>query len=63
MTQHQYMSRQEAAVFLGLALDDVDRLISVGLLSRWRIRDRYIRVLRSEVNELAALDPELLRNA
>jgi hypothetical protein len=63
MTQHQYMSRQEAASALGVTLTDVDRLISVGLLSRFRIRGWYVRVLRAEVGELAALDPGLLRNA
>lgn len=63
MTHNQYMSRQEAALALRVTVTVVDRLISVGLLSRWRIQGRYIRVLRSEVAELAALDPELLRNA
>lgn len=63
MTQHQYMSRQEAAVTLGLSLAEVDRLIANGLLNRFRIRGTYIRVLRSQVDELAGLPAEWLRNA
>lgn len=63
MTQHQYMSRQEAAVALGVALADVDRFISVGLLDRYRVRGRYIRVLRAQVDDLATVDPGFLRNA
>lgn len=59
----KWLSRQEAAFQLGLTLADVDRLISNGLLSRWRIRDRYVRVLRSEVAELAELPTEWLRNS
>lgn len=57
------MSRQEAAVALGVALADVDRFISVGLLDRYRVRGRYIRVLRAQVDDLATVDPGFLRNA
>lgn len=63
MSQHQYMSRQEAARILGVADTDIDRLINIGLLDRYRIRERYVRVRRAQVDELAALDPGLLRDA
>lgn len=59
----QWMSRQEAALALRLTVPEVDHLISVGLLARYRIRRQYVRVLRAEVDELAQLDPWLLRNA
>jgi excisionase family DNA binding protein len=62
-TAPKFVSRQEAASALGVTVDDVDRLISNGLLSRWRVRGRYIRVLRSEVDELAALPTDWLRNS
>lgn len=63
MSQHQYMSRQEAAAALDVTPADVDRFISTGLLARYRIRGRYVRVLRSEVTELAQVDPRFLRHA
>ena len=63
MSQHQYMSRQEAARILGVADIDIDRLINIGLLDRYRIRGWYVRVRRVQVDELAALDPALLRDA
>ena len=44
MTEQKYMSRQEAAEVLGLDVPAVDRLISNGLLDRYRIRGRYVRV-------------------
>lgn len=59
----KFVSRQEAASALGVTVDDVDRFISVGLLDRYRIRGRYVRVLRSQVDELATVDPAFLRNA
>lgn len=59
----KFVSRQEAASALGVTVDDVDRFISVGLLDRYRIRGRYVRVLRSQVDELATVDPVFLRNA
>lgn len=59
----KFVSRQEAASALGVTVDDVDRFISVGLLDRFRIRGRYVRVLRSQVDELATVDPAFLRNA
>lgn len=62
-TAPKFVSRQEAASALGVTVDDVDRLISNGLLSRWRIRGRYVRVLWSEVAELAELPTEWLRNS
>lgn len=63
MDEQKWLSRQEAAHVLGVAVPDVDRFISIGLLARYRIRGRYIRVLRAEVTELAALPAEWLRNA
>lgn len=63
MTHNQYMSRQEAAFRLSVTVAVVDRLIATGALDRYRLRGRYVRVLRTQVEELAELDPELLRNA
>ena len=63
MSQHQYMSRQEAARILGVADIDIDRLINIGLLDRYRIRGWYVRVRRVQVDEWAARDPALLRDA
>jgi excisionase family DNA binding protein len=59
----KWLSRQEAAFLLSLTLDEVDRLIHTGLLDRYRIRGRYVRVLRSQVDELAQVDPSILRRA
>lgn len=56
------MSRQEAAAVLGVSVPVVDRLISSGLLDRYRIQGRYVRVLTGQVAELATLPrPWLLR--
>jgi excisionase family DNA binding protein len=59
----KWLSRQEAALLLGLRLDDVDRLIATGLLDRFRIRGQYIRVRRDQVEELARLPSHWLRHA
>jgi excisionase family DNA binding protein len=59
----KWLSRQEAAALLGLRLADVDHLIHTGLLARYRIRDRYVRVLRAEVDELAQLPRDWLQRA
>lgn len=56
----KFMSRQEAAVVLGIDVPAVDRLISCGLLDRYRIRDRYVRVPTGQVTELATLPREWL---
>lgn len=56
----KFMSRQEAAVVLGIDVPAVDRLISCGLLDRYRIRDRYVRVPTGQVAELATLPREWL---
>lgn len=56
----QYLSRQEAAQVLDVTLDDVDRLIATGLLDRYRIRERYVRVRAGQVAELAHLPREWL---
>ena len=52
MTQNQYLSRQEAAEILNVPLGVIDRLISTGVLPRYRIRERYIRVRRRDIDEL-----------
>lgn len=54
------MSRQEAAVRLDLTLVQLDQLIATGVLDRYRLRGRYIRVLRRQVEELAQLDRAFL---
>ncbi len=51
----QYMSRQEAAAELDVPVEVVDRLIAKGLLDRYRIRERYVRVRAGQVAELASL--------
>ena len=63
MTATEFVSRQEAALILNIPLDAIDHLIATGLLSRYRIRDRYVRVPRAEVDELATLDREFLLHA
>jgi hypothetical protein len=54
------MSRQEAALRLGVPLAVVDRMIACGLLDRYRIRGVYIRVPTGQVAELASLPREYL---
>uniref|UniRef100_A0AAU7GX61 Helix-turn-helix DNA binding domain protein n=1 Tax=Streptomyces phage Geonosis TaxID=3158856 RepID=A0AAU7GX61_9CAUD len=56
----KYLSRQEAALALGVDVPAVDRLISSGLLDRYRIRGRYVRVPAGQVAELASLPREWL---
>ena len=55
-----WLSRQEAARLLGVRLATVDRLISTGVLDRYLIRGRYVRVKGSQVKELAALPRDWL---
>lgn len=55
-----YLSRQEAAAVLGVDVATVDRLISTGVLDRYRLRGLYIRVQASQVAELAGLPREWL---
>lgn len=45
---------------LDVPLAVVDRMISHGLLDRYRIRDRYVRVETGQVAELASLPREWL---
>jgi len=59
----QYIDPGEAALMLGCTVQDVHRYISVGLLDRYRLRERYIRVRRDQVEELVTVDPALLRIA
>lgn len=61
MEQDRFISLQEAAALLGDSLTDVQRYVSTGLLDRYRVRDRYIRVRASQVAELATVPPEVRR--
>lgn len=63
MDRNTFISRQEAAVALAVTVADIDRFIAVGLLARYRLRGLYVRVLRSQVDELASVPAEWLRNA
>ena len=60
MAQHEYISKQEAAILLGVPVAAVDRLIDTGLLDRYRIREKYVRVKAGQVAELAHLPREWL---
>lgn len=55
-----YLSRQEAAAVLDVDVATVDRLISTGVLDRYRLRGLYIRVQARQVAELAGLPREWL---
>jgi excisionase family DNA binding protein len=55
-----YLSRQEAAAVLDVPLAAVDRLIATGLLPRYRIRERYIRVRQRDVETLLDVPREWL---
>lgn len=55
-----YLSRQEAAAVLGVDVATVDRLISTGVLDRYRLRGLYIRVQARQVAELVGLPREWL---
>ena len=57
----EYMTRQEAAAVLGLTVDDIDRMISHGLLARYRIRGRYVRVRVRDVEQLLDVPRDWLR--
>lgn len=58
--QPKFLSRQEAAGILATDLATVDRLIATGVLDRYRIRERWVRVLTEQVLELRELPPEWL---
>lgn len=66
MTEHpkipapKWLSRQEAAIVLGVPLATVDRMIRRGLLDRYRVRGLYVRVRAGQVAELAHLPREWL---
>lgn len=53
--QPKFLSRQEAAEILGTDVATIDRLIAMGVLDRYRIRDRWIRVLTEQIMELRGL--------
>lgn len=56
MGSNRFISRQEAALLLGVTVAVVDRLIATGAADRYLIRGRYVRLLRAQVDELAAMD-------
>ncbi|RPJ38882.1 MAG: hypothetical protein EHM35_03550 [Planctomycetaceae bacterium] len=56
----KFLSRQEAAEVLDTDMATIDRLIATGILDRYRIRDRWIRVLTGQVLELSELPREWL---
>jgi hypothetical protein len=60
MTDDRFLSRQEAAIKLGVAVAVVDRLIATGLLLRYRVAGRWVRVEAGQVAELATLPREYL---
>lgn len=60
MTMPQWLSRQEAAALLGVSVDTVDRLIRTGVLDRYRLRGRYIRVRGEQVSGLLTLPRDWL---
>lgn len=62
MSQQQFMSRQEAAALLGVTVAVVDRLIATGALPRYRIGGVYVRVRERDVDLLADVPREWLRN-
>jgi len=57
----QFLSRQEAAQRLGVDLVVVDRLIATGVLARYRIAGRWVRVRADEVALLLDFPREWLR--
>lgn len=63
LRETEFLSRQEAAVALRVPVPVIDALIRTGLLARYRTAGRYVRVLRSQVDELRDVDPETLRRA
>ena len=56
----KFLSRQEAAEVLMTVLATIARLIATGVLDRYRIRGRWIRVLTGQVLELSELPREWL---
>lgn len=56
----KFLSRQEAAAALDVTVDAVDRMIRHGLLDRYRIAERYVRVPAGQVAELADLPRDWL---
>lgn len=60
MTTDQYLSRQEAATLLNVPVTTIDRMIGQGLLPRYRIRERYVRVRLRDVEPLLDVPREWL---
>lgn len=63
LRETEFLTRQEAAVELRVAVTVIDALIRTGLLARYRTAGRYVRILRAQVDELKEVDPETLRRA
>lgn len=55
-----YLSVSEAAYVLGVEESTVHRMIRHGLLPRYRLRERYIRVRTADVEELRSVPREWL---
>jgi excisionase family DNA binding protein len=60
VTETRFLSRQEAAAQLGVPVETIDRLIAHGVLARYRIAGRWVRVEAGQVAELADLPREYL---
>lgn len=63
MDSHKYISTGEAALVLGVGTKTVDRLIRTGVLPRYRLNGRYVRVREGDVRELLDVPRELLMMA
>lgn len=59
----EYLTRQEAARRLGVSLRTVDHLIKAGLLTRYVLKERYVRLRAPEVEALRQFSPSVLARA
>ena len=59
----EYLSRQEAAEVLHTTVPVVDRLIATGVLPRYRLHGRYIRLKTEDVLQLQDVPVEWLARA
>lgn len=59
----EYLSRQEAADVLHTTVPVVDRLIATGVLPRYRLHGRYIRLRTKDVLQLQDVPVEWLARA
>lgn len=56
--QKVFLTRQQAALYLGCSLRTIDRYAFQGKLTRYSKRNLHIRYDREEVKALAAILPE-----